>query len=151
MLTKKEKDSIIELFKSLVSVAELSEQFKVSRQAIYKILKKNNVDIKAVGLLTIKCSTCGADIKRHRCRVKRQKNHFCDNECLSAFLAAHIGPQDMVRFKVSEHFDLKPEHVIHFKDDNPINTTIYNLAVFKNQQDHIRFHHGMDVEVLWEG
>lgn len=150
MLTQKEKSSIIELFKKLVSVAELSEQFKISRQAIYKILKNNNVDIQSYGLVTIKCFACGADIKRHRCRVRKQKNHFCDHDCLLAFMAAHIGPQEMVRFKVSEYFDLAPENIVHFKDGNTINTTIYNLAVFKNQQDHILWHRFGEVNSIWE-
>lgn len=152
MLTRKEKDSIVELFKALSPVSELAKEYGVSRQAIYKILKKNKVDAISLGIILVQCATCGADLSRHRYRVRKQKNHFCDYDCFASFLKAYIGPQAIPRLKVSEHFDLQPEHIIHFKDNNPINTMIYNLAVFKNQQDHIRFHHGMDdVEILWEG
>lgn len=151
MLTQQQKDSILKLFKMLAPVSELAKEFGVSRQAIYKILKKNKVDTKAVGIVTVMCSTCGASLKRYRYRVRKQKNHFCNYDCFASFLKAHIGTQAMARLKISEHFDLKPEHIIHYKDDNPINTSIYNLVVFENQMAHIRYHHGMEVEVLWEG
>lgn len=146
-LTKKEQSEIIYAFKSLVSVIELAKQYEVSRQAIYKLLKKNNIESNAV--LIVNCSTCGAKIKRHRCRVRRQKNLFCDNKCQSAYSDAKIGKQKMARYKVSEYFKLKPEHIVHFDDGNDWNTTIYNLAVFENQRDHILHHLGRNIKPLW--
>ena len=149
-LTQEERSEIIFAFtKELAQITKLSKQYKVSRQAIYKLLKRNGIDATASGTITIKCDTCGAEISRHRCRVRKQKNHFCDQVCNASFLKAVIGRQKMARLKVSEHFKLGPGNMVHFDDGSDWNTNIYNLAVFKNQQEHILYHHDKSTKPIW--
>lgn len=150
-LTQKERSEIIFAFtKELAQITKLSKQYKVSRQAIYKLLKKNGIDTTSSGTITVKCDTCGAEISRHRCRVRKQQNHFCDQNCQTSFLAARIGRQTMARLKVSEYFKLGPGNIIHFDDGNDWNTNIYNLAVFESQYDHILYHHNKSTMPIWE-
>ena len=150
-ITKKQQAEIIFAFKEeLIPIIRLADRYKVSRQAIYKMLSKNGVEMKAFSIVMVKCDTCGAEIKRNRCRVRKQKHHFCNIACHAAFLEARIGKQKMARFKVSEHFKLKPENVIHFDDGNDWNTSIHNLAVFANQQDHILWHFNKSAEPIWK-
>ena len=147
-LTPKEQSKIIFAFtEELIPVLALSKQYKISRQAIYALLKKNGINTE--GIITVKCNTCGAEIQRHRCRVRKQKNHFCNYDCQSDFLKARIGKQKMARYKVSEYFKLTPENIVHFDDGNDWNTSIYNLAVFKNQQEHILYHHNKSTKTIW--
>jgi len=149
-LTKKECQEIIATFKDgLMSATSLSNKYGVSRQAIYKLLHKHEIDLKALSVLSVNCDACGKEIKRHRCRVRSQKTHFCDQTCQSAYSDARIGKQKMARYKVSEYFKLKPEHIVHFDDGNDWNCNIYNLIVFKNQQEHLLFHLGKTIEPIW--
>lgn len=149
-ITKKQQAEIIFAFKEeLIPIIRLADRYEVSRQAIYQMLSKNGVETKALSIVTVKCDTCGAEIKRNRCRVRKQKHHFCNTDCHAAFLRASIGKQKMARFKVSEYFELKPGNIVHFEDGNDWNTTIYNLIVFANQQDHILWHFNKSVEPIW--
>lgn len=149
-LTPQERSEIIFAFtKELAQIRRLSKQYGVSRQAIYKLLKKKGIDTKSSGIITVKCNTCGAEISRHRCRVRKQKNHFCDQDCNASFLKANIGRQKMARLKVSEYFKLESGNIVHFDDGIDWNTNIYNLAVFKNQKEHILYHHNKSTKPIW--
>ncbi len=55
------------------------------------------------------------------------------------------------RRKVSEVFDLQPEHRVHHLDKDQTNNLLSNLVVFANQGDHIRYHRDFKVTPIWEG
>ena len=140
----------------LVPVKKLSEKYNVTRQAIYKVLKQSGIDT-SKRLIQVSCTACGAVLDRHKARIRKQKNHFCDYECYYAFLNAgnpyiqNRHGQRTARRVVSEYFELQEGHVVHHIDNNNYHNLPSNLMVFTTQGDHIRHHRGFDVEPLWDG
>lgn len=158
-LTPKDQVDIIRAYtEQLTPMILLADQYGLTRQGIHKMLKKAGIDTTKRKWL-VSCSTCGAEIERNRCDIRKQLNHFCCTECYYAFLEAGNGNpyiqnrqgQRIARVKVAELFDLLPTHIVHHEDRNTLNNQPWNLKVFRNQGDHIRYHRGFIVDILWEG
>lgn len=158
-LSRRDKVDIIQAYELLETVQSLADKYNVTRQAIYKTLKVAGIDT-SKRLLDVSCTTCGRLIKRNKGRVRRQKNHFCDQECYYAFLDAGngLGPyikdrhgQRIARRIVSQYFELHKDNVVHHEDKNCLNNLPYNLKVFASQGDHIRYHRGFDIDPIWDG
>ena len=174
------KDIIEAYTIDLWSMEEIAKVVHVSKHAIWKLLRKHGVDT-SKHKITVSCAVCGAPIERTRKRVRKQLNHFCGTDCYSAFLDAgktsyaNSGNSSRIaRSVVSQWFELKEGNVVHHEDRNRFNNSRYNLRVFANQGDHIRYHHktrdenhnkittphramqarhglGFDVEPIWNG
>jgi len=156
-LNKKQLVDIINSYTTeLVPMIALAKKYNVSRQAIYKILKRANVDTsKQAANITVSCTACGAEVVRKRCCIRQRKHIFCCRKCYTAYLNAggtyvpnRTGSR-RARKMISEIFDLQPEHIVHHIDKNQFNNDLTNLMVFKNQGDHIRFHRGFDVNPIF--
>lgn len=127
--------------------SEIAEILHVSRQTVWKFLKKHGIDT-SDHKLDVSCTTCSLVFKRTRKRVRTQLNHFCSSDCYSAFLDAgktnYNGTrhgQRIARRLVADLFDLHPEHVVHHEDRNTMNNQLSNLKVFACASDHIKYHH----------
>ena len=157
-ITYRDRVDIIKAYESeLTPIIKLADKYNVTRQAIYKILKQAGIDT-SKKLVQVSCTTCGNILSRHKARIRRQKNHFCDMECYTAFLNAGNGMyiqnrqgQRIARRKVSEYFDLQKDHIVHHEDRNSLNNQIWNLKVFACQGDHIRYHRGFEVTPIFDG
>lgn len=159
-VTPKQKVDIIEAYTTnLTPVIQLAKQYGICRQAIYKILKRADVDT-TKHKLPVSCTVCSKEIHRHKARIRHQLNHFCSTGCYHAFITAGHGNGPYIpwrhgmriaRQKVSEYFNLQPGHVCHHEDRNCYNNRLDNLRVFANNGDHIRYHRGFDVGPVWDG
>lgn len=158
-LTQRDKVDIIEAYTALFTpMIELAEKYDVTRQAIWKVLKKAGVDT-SKQLIKVSCTTCGAVLSRPKCRIRKQKHHFCDYDCYFAYLDAGNGNpylanrhgQRIARRVVEQFFKLEEGHIVHHEDRNTLNNTPQNLKVFACQGDHVRYHRGFEVEPLWCG
>ena len=156
-LTKNDKVYIIIAYQELTPMIELATKFNISRQAVYKILKKAGIDT-AKHKIPVSCTTCGKELTRNKFQIRKQKNHFCNQECYTAFLQAGNGfpyiqnrqGQRIARSLVSKHFDLRDSYVVHHENRNCLDNKLKNLKVFATQGDHIRYHRGFDVTPLWD-
>jgi hypothetical protein len=139
-----------------LNMAALGSRYNVTRQAIYKVLKRYGIDTTKRRLL-VSCCTCQKEIARPRKQLRDRKRTFCSHECYTAWLQARAGYGDssygsrMARIKVSELFNLLDGHIVHHVDGNGLNNAIDNLVVYRNQGDHIRAHRGFDAEPIWVG
>lgn len=141
-------NDIIEAYTiNLYSLKEIADILHVSRPAVHKFLNKHGVDT-SKHKIQISCTTCGAVVERTRKRVRKQRNHFCSEDCYYAFLSAgktsyiqSKNGQRLARTKVAQYFNLQPEHIVHHEDRNSCNNLLNNLKVFANQGDHIKYHH----------
>ena len=152
-MTTEVKRQIIDGYtKELLSTGILSKKYGYTRSAIKRMLNKSGVDTsKKIGntRIPVSCSACGSELTRHRSRMRNQINHFCNIDCYYLFLQAgndngeyiqNRHAQRLARLAISKVYDLKEGNVVHHIDRNCMNNSIYNLMVFKNQGDHIRFH-----------
>jgi len=158
-LTSRQKVDIIEGYRDqLTPMIELAATYGVTRQAIYKIIRKAGIDT-SKGQLTVTCSSCGKTFPRTKARVRRQLHHFCSKTCYFAFLEAGNGfpyiqnrhGQRIARSVVSEHFALQEGHIVHHENRNTLDNRLENLKVFAGNGDHVRHHRGFDVTPIWEG
>ena len=154
-----EKEVVKAYTEDLVPMIELAKRYNVTRQGIWKALKRCGVDT-SKGKVKVKCYACGAELWRGRARIRKTKHHFCNNDCYFAFLdAGNCGGeykvsrngQRIARRLVSEHFELGELNVVHHKNRDCFNNNLWNLMVFATQGDHVRHHRGIDVVPLWDG
>ena len=160
-LTPKQEVDIIAAFTiELIPAVEIAKQHSMTRQGVYKVLKRNQVDVSASGKVIVSCLCCRVEMKRFRCQVRKSKRLFCSIECYYAYLEAAQGKgpyiqnrhgQRIARELVSEHFSLMPSHIVHHEDRNCLNNQLDNLTVFANQGDHTRHHRGHESEPIWTG
>lgn len=59
--------------------------------------------------------------------------------------------QRKARKAVSKYFNLVRGNVVHHEDRDNRNNDLSNLRVFRNQSDHMAYHHGSPVVPLWDG
>ena len=158
-LTHQDYVDIVEAYDvGLETMINIAKKYGLTRQGVYNILKRNGVDT-SKRKLEVSCSSCGAVLKRHKMRLRKNLNHFCDMTCYTAFLEAGNGSpyvanrhgQRTGRAIVSNYFGLKDGNVVHHKDRNNYNNNPKNLMVFANNGDHVRYHRGFQVVPLWDG
>ena len=154
----------IEEIKSLylthhLAPAQIAILAGVTRQAIWKALKKEGVDTSKDKGCNIECTCdyCGKPIKKTRAYWRRHSQHFC---CDEHYYASRCNPnysqwrqgQRLARAIVSQYFRLEKENVVHHKNGDNRNNDKSNLAIFLNQSEHMRYHHGKSkVNPIWDG
>lgn len=160
-LNDREKVDIINSYTvDLIPMAELAERYGVTRQAIFKMIRKAGIDTsKEAAHMNVSCSCCGEITTRIRCQVRKSKHIFCSEECYFAWLkhgngnplVMHRQSSRIARKIVQEYFALAPTHTVHHEDRNQYNNNINNLKVFTCQGDHVRYHRGFTVPILFDG
>lgn len=159
-LSKRDKIDIIKAYEiNLEPMMSIALKFHVTRNAIWKMLKKAGIDT-SKRKIQVSCKVCGTVLNRQKSKIRNNKNHFCNMACYQAFLdagASHLTPAEqrrgsrMARKIVQRYFNLQPENIVHHKDHFSLNNQLWNLCVFKTQGDHIRHHRGFEVETIWDG
>jgi hypothetical protein len=144
-----------------LSSTEISLLTGLSRTAIKKRLNKAGISTNKGkgGPCWIKCSCdyCGKPIEITRKRWRLAIEHFCcDEHYYSSRQKEKYHPwrqgQRIARAVVSQFFQLSSDNVVHHKDNDNRNNDKTNLAVFSNQSEHLRFHHGKSkVNPIWDG
>ena len=145
----------------LVPMIQIAKQYAVTRQCIFKILRKSGIDTsKATAAhIAVSCTVCGKETVKVRCQFRNANHHFCSEDCYFAWLKHGNGKPFIVhrhgtrqaRDIVSKIFPLRPGHIVHHEDRNQFNNNLENLRVFANQGDHIRYHRGFLSSFLWDG
>jgi len=138
----------------------LAAQYGITRQGVHKVLKRAGIDTgKAAANLAVSCTCCGNGVTMKRYRVRKQKHVFCGEACYVAWLKHGNGNPLIVhrqgarvgRDIAGKYHTFLPGHVLHHEDRNQNNNHISNLKVFVSNGDHVRYHRGFQVPILWDG
>lgn len=143
-------------------VESIAKKYGVSRPGIYKVLKRMEIDTSKGGpnvVLFVTCTACGESVPKYRSEIRRSKHAFCSTDCVKTYQKHGAGKTAMVRkhglevarVVASQHFALRPENVVHQENDNAFDNSLGNLKVFRTQGDHVRYHQGAVVPILWDG
>lgn len=105
----------------------------------------------------VSCHVCRTPIHRPPSQVAKSKRLFCSRKCY--FSTRQVTPyvqwregQRRARKAVAQFFQLGAGYVVHHHDGDNRNNHPSNLAVFRNQSDHMAYHHGVTVvRPLWDG
>lgn len=157
-------DNIIHRYTiDLEPMQSIANHYNCTRVAVYYALKRAGVDTskRTNGKVDARCEHCGKVIQVQRAKFRRNKHSFCNSECYYAWLDRKSAEGMMyvdsrqgrriARDIVSEYFDLEDDHIVHHEDRNSQNNSPDNLKVFGCQGDHLRYHRGFRVPILWDG
>ena len=164
-LTDKQQVDVVEAFTiQLEPAITIAGKYGVTRQGIYKMLKRHGVDPQDYGMIPVTCQACGKEILRNRAKLRRQKRIFCGRDCYYAWLEAH---QDgsynynrngmrIAREVVTRYYQLQPSNIVHHINRDTLDNNPRNLMVFANSGDHTRWHRGQPENIfgivpLWDG
>ena len=156
---KQNEQKIIKAYaEDLTPIIEIASWFHVSRQAIWKLLRKRGVDTSKSRRFKIICHWCEKVFYKRACQMRRRNYHYCTTDCYLDYLREVGQPyvenrsgQRRARSVVSMCFDLQPENVVHHEDKDTLNNLPFNLRAFKDQSDHMRYHRGGEATPLWDG
>ncbi|MEM2946785.1 MAG: AsnC family protein [Candidatus Bathyarchaeia archaeon] len=159
MLRKISADELVTLYTvHHLTMEQIGEICGVTRQAIWRRLKKMGVKAEDGEWVKFKCEICGKDVKLRRCEFRYRSPRFCSPDCyFKAIRNPNYKPWRqggrIAREVVSKYFDISkyPNAVIHHKDGNNRNNSCSNLVVFASQADHMAYHRGRNVKPLWDG
>ena len=143
----------------LEGLGEIASDYSVTRQCLWKRLCGVGFRFCDYQRVVLVCDNCGSgyDLRRSEARRQRgQLHHFCSKACYFNWLENRESVMNrhgsrVGRGKVGEVFDLRSDNIVHHVDGNQLNNLYSNLAVFRNQGDHIRYHRGFDVAPIWCG
>lgn len=159
MIAQESLEEAIAAYNNCVPMAEIATWYEVSRQALWKRFQAAGIETRR-GYATkrvVVCDCCGGSYEVTRSRFRRLgKNRFCDDLCRRIYSQGSDSVVNqyhrrVARMKVSEIFDLKPEHVVYYKDGDRFNTDLDNFVVFLDSSDYIRYRRGEDVVPVWGG
>lgn len=159
-MTPEQRKEAVTRYQSLEPMESIAQSFGVSRQAIFKTLKKEGINTGKSQRIERRCSTCGLIIFRRRARARNTRQSFCSTECYIIWLET-LGetykPSNyhsrMARNIVQKYFNYIPEegHIIHHINKDCSDNRKINLMVFDSQGNHVRYHRGFQITPLWDG
>lgn len=159
VLSERDRKDIVEAYtKEYIPMIKLAEKYGISRQAIYKMLKKADVNTdRSVASIPVSCCFCGKEFVVNRAKVRNTQHLYCDRQCYYAslradnhFQASRTGAR-AARKLVLQYINLPDGAIVHHIDKNQKNNRLDNLLVFAGAADHLRHHRGFDIEPLWSG
>jgi hypothetical protein len=152
-----------------IPLVVIAGELGITRQGLWKALRGIGVETRK-GVATrrlVKCDVCGVGFEVTRSRLRRMgKVRFCGMGCRDVYLEGgdsfvNRHKQRVARMKVSEVFELVDGNVVHHIDRDHYNTHLSNFLVFRNNADHIKYHHELraaeigkgevTVEPIWSG
>jgi hypothetical protein len=156
MLSSEDRAEVIRLYtEELIPMVEIAKRYCVSRQAIYKLIRRAGIDILAASKINTVCRHCGCPVTKARCQFRNTNSVFCSRQCYyswlrsgNAYIEDRTGSRQSRKI-VAAVFNLQPGNIVHHIDGNQANNNLDNLIVFKNQGDHVRHHRGITVPILW--
>ena len=156
-LTDSDARKIIRLYtKKAMSPAMIAERFGVSRQGVWKLLRRNGVNTSDTRVVA-QCSHCGKEVLFPRARFRRTINPYCSRGCYAAAIRAgknYVAWRQgcrIARARVGRVFPLPDGAVVHHKNGDNTDNRIENLAVFASSGAHMSHHRGGRARPLWDG
>ena len=151
--------NIVQMYtKDLIPIIEIAPLWHVTRQLIYRVLKKCGVDTSKSRRIEVKCHCCEKTFLKKPCQVRRRKYHYCSSDCyLDCIKAKGQGyiqnrhGQRRARAAVSKHFELQDGMIVHHENKDTLDNRYSNFRVFENHSQHMNYHRGGDAKPIWDG
>ena len=148
-----------------VKMTHIESMAGVSRQAVYGMLKVIGVMKDRREVLTLRCLFCGEVFDRPRSHVKSEGSGYCCSSCYHADRSMYgeygeyggalsrsddvpvVSDRQLGRIAVRVLSEtgivLEPGEVVHHRNGDRRDFGISNLKVFRNQSEHMKYHHGI--------
>lgn len=162
-------DEVCSKYKHGEKIKSLQHEAGISRTAIYDILKRGGVDKTRREVLVLTCKFCDEVYNKPKSHIKGKNAGYCSVQCFHADRSISgeysksggcisrvnqslrdVAPcTDRVlgrlaaKALLSAGIVLNTGEVVHHIDGDRRNFNIDNLRVFKNQSEHMKFHHSL--------
>lgn len=150
----------IEAYETYTPINEIAKWLGVSRQGLYKALKKYGVKQRK-SKFKVKCDGCGEEFERFYSQLKLKIKNYCSGQCYYKTVGNEDYMQNRNGCRIAKkvilgcEFHVMAPMVIHHEDGNNLNNEPYNLKVFKDHSEHMRWHRAggpeSGVVPFWEG
>lgn len=154
----KTQDIVVMIQKQGLKVDQVAKLLGMSRQAIWKRMRKAGVTSRSFVWIEFICAFCGTTNKRRRRQAQRSEDNYCNQECYFADLESPGYAQwrqgsRIARAIVAQYVNPIPVGaIVHHKDGNDRNNDRSNLMLLASQADHIAIHRSRkSVNILWDG
>ncbi len=141
----------------LARMTELGEEYGMSRNSVYKLLKRMGTDTSKEQRVLLTCAACGAQVPRRRGKARATHNTFCDRDCWRIWHAINYTGiisryhNRRAREIVAGLTKIPDGGVVHHINGDPRENRIDNLVVLASSRDHVLIHKGFHVEPVWTG
>lgn len=142
-LTAKDRRAIVRAYRDGEKVSVIARRYGISRQHVNNV-RRAKLERRSYWVER-PCAHCGRPVRRRRAQAKRTRNSFCNGRCYAAhlhnpsYIASRRGMR-LAREYVMFWFHLQERHVVHHVDGDENNNNSFNLMVFANHADHMRWH-----------
>lgn len=139
-----------------LTMQQIGAVFGITRQGVYKILKKAGVARAEGERVSFQCEHCQQACETTRGRWRASRKHYCSPEC---YYASIYNPALVLstegcrksRALVRQYFDLQRGHIVHHHDSDQSHVALENLAVFENAAAHMSYERGGSAKPIWDG
>jgi HNH endonuclease len=139
-----------------VRIGDIASRYGMTRQAVFKILRKLGIDTSCRQGLVRPCGACGEPVWCRRAKT-RQQNVFCDSTCYhlwhklnyTGIVSRYNGRR--AREIVSCLTTIPTGAVVHHANGDPRDNRTCNLMLLASSRDHVRIHKGFKVKPVWIG
>lgn len=155
------KDELVDLYLvKHLTMEEIARPFKVTRQCIFKALKRYGIDTTRAERFEATCDHCGKLYSITRSRFNKQRTHYCSDTCYYTHKASILPGRTenrhakrIARAVMENHLKrpLVGSECVHHIDGDQLNNHIDNLMLFASHSEHLRFHHQMRIVKALEG
>jgi hypothetical protein len=157
MLSREIHQAIIHEYKKYGRVDDIHRKYGITRQAVWKILKRYGVDTQKK-MVPVHCYVCGKPIERFKCRMREHRHHFCTRDCYYAWQRARFEQykpnsyfsREVYR-NINDYIKMERGYTIHFINGDREDCRVQNIMVFKSEKDHLDYEQGKRVKPLFDG
>ena len=162
-------EEIVSRYENGVKIKDVQRDAGISRVAVYDILKSAGVLRDRREVLVLTCLFCGEIFERPRSHVKGEMGGYCSVPCFhadrslggeyskvgGALTRTELYPSELSSRQLGRKsretlaaagIVLKRGEVVHHKNGDRRDWSKGNLEVFKNQSEHMKFHHRLRLE-----
>ena len=141
---------------SHLTLRDIGRIFNCTPAAVLRALRRVGIKRTDGTWVECTCAQCGEVFKKKRYCWRKQRKHYCTEQCYYDSIANpayNYSRQGMrvARKVVSLHFELVPGYVVHHWDSNTENNDLKNLAVFESNSQHMSFERGGNDRPIWDG
>lgn len=153
------EEKALDLWSNHFTLQMIADVYGVSRVAVKGYLNRRGVDTGKNGGIEVVCDNCGTPFKKPRCQIRKNIKNYCCSGCYHESIKNPEYMQNRQGQRVARRivrecgYMLLSQEVVHHKDGDNLNNDPYNLMVFKDQGDHMRWHRGNKNLVIpsWSG
>lgn len=136
------------------TLAEIGVHFGKTRQRIWQLIHRYDIDTTQAERFKTTCPVCEKDFETTRRRYRAVALRYCSQSCYhahrlttSSYKGEDRTGQRLARAVMEKHLGrpLVKNEEVHHLDGNCLNNEIDNIMLFASHSEHVRYHHQLRI------